>query len=161
MQGRQSASRGTAGRSRCTGRAARSARRGWPSRGSSSMRAESVGHELDEARAHGLLEQACRIAGLNADGARLMRIGSNAVYHLAAPVVVRISRNTGDLEPGTPHGRGRKMAGESQLPSRPGDRRRPADRNRRARSYLLAGCIRGRTAIRHCRRGRGGPGRAT
>ena len=62
------------------------------------MRAESVGHALDETGAYALLEQACGIAGLNADGARLMRIGSNAVYHLTEPVVVRISRNQGDLD---------------------------------------------------------------
>jgi aminoglycoside phosphotransferase (APT) family kinase protein len=62
------------------------------------MRAESVGYELDEARARALLEQVCGIAGLNADGARLLRIGSNAVYHLAEPVVVRISRDNTDLD---------------------------------------------------------------
>jgi aminoglycoside phosphotransferase (APT) family kinase protein len=62
------------------------------------MRAESVGQELDEERALGLLEQACSISGLNADRARLMRIGSNAVYHLTEPIVVRISRNTVDLD---------------------------------------------------------------
>jgi aminoglycoside phosphotransferase (APT) family kinase protein len=62
------------------------------------MRPESVGDDLDEVRARALLEQACGIAGLNADGARLMRIGSNAVYHLIGPVVVRISRNQGDLD---------------------------------------------------------------
>jgi thiamine kinase-like enzyme len=61
------------------------------------MRAEPVGHELDETRAHALLKQACGTAGLNADGARLLRIGSNAVYHLTAPVVVRISRNDADI----------------------------------------------------------------
>jgi aminoglycoside phosphotransferase (APT) family kinase protein len=38
------------------------------------------------------------MAGLSADGARLMRIGSNAVYHLAEPVVVRVSRKDDDLE---------------------------------------------------------------
>jgi len=54
---------------------------------------EPAGHELDEARAHVLLNQACGIAGLDAGGARLLRLGSNAVYHLAAPVVVRISRH--------------------------------------------------------------------
>src|SRR5437870_855984 len=47
---------------------------------------------LSEARAHDLLEQACLAGGLSADEATLMRIGSNAVYHLAAPVIVRISR---------------------------------------------------------------------
>jgi aminoglycoside phosphotransferase (APT) family kinase protein len=56
-----------------------------------------VGHELNEACAHALLEQACGVAELNADGARLMRIGSNAVYHLAEPVVVRVSRKDADL----------------------------------------------------------------
>jgi aminoglycoside phosphotransferase (APT) family kinase protein len=38
------------------------------------------------------------MAGLNADGARLLRLGSNAVYHLAAPVVVRISRHNAGLD---------------------------------------------------------------
>jgi aminoglycoside phosphotransferase (APT) family kinase protein len=56
-----------------------------------------VSHELSEAYARALLERACGVAGLNAEGARLLRIGSNAVYHLAEPVVVRVSR-TGDLE---------------------------------------------------------------
>ena len=36
--------------------------------------------------------------GLSADEATLMRIGSNAVYHLAAPVVVRISRQGVDVD---------------------------------------------------------------
>ena len=62
------------------------------------MGGETAGHELDEARAHALLKQACGIAGLDADGARLMRLGSNAVYHLATPVVVRISRHDADME---------------------------------------------------------------
>ena len=44
------------------------------------MRADPAGHELDEGRAHALLKQACAIAGLDADGARLLRLGSNAVY---------------------------------------------------------------------------------
>lgn len=57
------------------------------------MGTNQAGHELDEVRAHGLLKQACGVAGLDADGARLLRLGSNAVYHLAAPVVVRISRH--------------------------------------------------------------------
>lgn len=62
------------------------------------MRADPAGHELDEQRAQALLKQACAIAGLNADGARLLRLGSNAVYHLAAPVVVRISRHNAGLD---------------------------------------------------------------
>jgi aminoglycoside phosphotransferase (APT) family kinase protein len=57
-----------------------------------------VTRELSEECAHALLEQACAAAGLNADGARLLRIGSNAVYHLAEPVVVRISRKDADPE---------------------------------------------------------------
>jgi hypothetical protein len=39
-----------------------------------------------------VLERACTIAGLDAGGARLLRIGSNAVYRLKAPVIARISR---------------------------------------------------------------------
>ena len=38
------------------------------------------------------LEQACATVGLDADGARLLRLGSNAVYHLKAPVIARILR---------------------------------------------------------------------
>jgi thiamine kinase-like enzyme len=60
--------------------------------------ADAPWHELDEQRAHDLLKQACSIAGLDADGARLLRLGSNAVYHLAAPVVVRISRHDADQD---------------------------------------------------------------
>jgi aminoglycoside phosphotransferase (APT) family kinase protein len=58
----------------------------------------SVRHELSEATAHSLLERACLAAGLRADGARLLRLGSNAVYHLTAPIVVRISRADADIE---------------------------------------------------------------
>lgn len=60
------------------------------------MGADAPRHELDEQRAHDLLKQACSIAGLDTDGARLLRLGSNAVYHLAAPVVVRIARHNAD-----------------------------------------------------------------
>ena len=38
------------------------------------------------------LEHACAIAGIDAEGARLLRLGSNAVYRLQAPVVARVSR---------------------------------------------------------------------
>jgi Ser/Thr protein kinase RdoA (MazF antagonist) len=38
-----------------------------------------------------ILTQACQATGLSADGARLLRLGSNAVYRLAAPVVARIA----------------------------------------------------------------------
>jgi len=40
------------------------------------------------------LRQACAYAGLNSDGAELLRLGENAIYQLAtAPVVVRIARS--------------------------------------------------------------------
>lgn len=97
MQGQQNASGPTAGRSHVTGLVARLARRGRPPRDCSPMRAEPVGHELDETRALALLKQACATVGLSADGARLLRIGSNAVYHLTSPVVARISRNDADI----------------------------------------------------------------
>jgi aminoglycoside phosphotransferase (APT) family kinase protein len=45
------------------------------------------------------LEQACASVGLDQDGARLLRLGSNAVYHLRAPVIVRISRPGTDIIP--------------------------------------------------------------
>lgn len=45
------------------------------------------------------LEQACATVGLDADGARLLRLGSNAVYHLKAPVIARISRPGVDITP--------------------------------------------------------------
>jgi aminoglycoside phosphotransferase (APT) family kinase protein len=45
------------------------------------------------------LEQACSAAGLDAEGARLLRLGSNAVYHLKSPVIVRVSRPRTDLTP--------------------------------------------------------------
>lgn len=51
------------------------------------------------------LRQACAIAGLDADGARLLRLGSNAVYRLKAPVVARVSR------PGTDIGHARQTVG--------------------------------------------------
>jgi aminoglycoside phosphotransferase (APT) family kinase protein len=57
-----------------------------------------VRHELSEATAQSLLERACLAAGLKTDGARLLRMGSNAVYHLTAPIVVRISRGDTDIE---------------------------------------------------------------
>ncbi|ANY06907.1 hypothetical protein AFB00_12095 [Pseudonocardia sp. HH130630-07] len=41
-----------------------------------------------------VLREACRRAGLSADGAELLRLGENAIYRLAgAPVVVRIARS--------------------------------------------------------------------
>jgi len=45
-----------------------------------------------------VLERACAIAGIDADGARLLRIGSNAVYRLTAPIVARVSRPGADAD---------------------------------------------------------------
>lgn len=42
------------------------------------------------------LKQGCAIAGLNVEGARLLRLGSNAVYRLKPPVVARVSRPGAD-----------------------------------------------------------------
>jgi aminoglycoside phosphotransferase (APT) family kinase protein len=47
---------------------------------------------MSEAETRAILRQACEVAGLSADGARLLRLGSNAVYRLTAPVVARIAR---------------------------------------------------------------------
>jgi aminoglycoside phosphotransferase (APT) family kinase protein len=55
-----------------------------------------MGYDLGEAETRALLQEACEVSGLNADGARLLRLGSNAVYQLAAPVVVRIGRPDSD-----------------------------------------------------------------
>jgi thiamine kinase-like enzyme len=44
------------------------------------------------------LEQACAAVGLDAHGARLLRLGSNAVYHLKVPVIARISRPGTDID---------------------------------------------------------------
>lgn len=44
------------------------------------------------------LTKACAVAGLDSGGARLLRLGSNAVYRLKDPVVVRISRPGADFE---------------------------------------------------------------
>ena len=50
------------------------------------------GVELTPARANAILQKASAATGLDSDGARLLRIGSNAVYRLKAPVVARVSR---------------------------------------------------------------------
>jgi hypothetical protein len=42
------------------------------------------------------LEQACAATGLDSQDARLLRLGSNAVYRLKAPVIVRVSRPGAD-----------------------------------------------------------------
>jgi len=43
-----------------------------------------------------ILQRACAIAGIDATGARLLRVGSNAVYRLQTPVIARISRPGAD-----------------------------------------------------------------
>ena len=58
----------------------------------------NVGYALGETETRALLQQACAATGLSADGARLLRLGSNAVYRLAAPVVARIARPDADPE---------------------------------------------------------------
>jgi aminoglycoside phosphotransferase (APT) family kinase protein len=55
-------------------------------------------HDEPSDGSYALLNRACRIAGLNAESARLLRIGSNAVYRLCAPVVVRIARPDADVD---------------------------------------------------------------
>jgi hypothetical protein len=45
------------------------------------------------------LKQACAAVGLDADGARLLRLGSNAVYHLKGLVIARVSRPGSDIVP--------------------------------------------------------------
>jgi Ser/Thr protein kinase RdoA (MazF antagonist) len=52
----------------------------------------NTGHVLDEADTRALLAQACTTAGLDSSGAHLLRLGTNAVYRLAEPVVARIAR---------------------------------------------------------------------
>lgn len=58
----------------------------------------NVGYALGEAETRALLQEACAVTGLSASGARLLRLGSNAVYRLAAPVVARVARP--DADPG-------------------------------------------------------------
>jgi Ser/Thr protein kinase RdoA (MazF antagonist) len=51
---------------------------------------------MSEAETRAILRQASEVAGLSSDGARLLRLGSNAVYRLTAPVVARIARPEAD-----------------------------------------------------------------
>jgi aminoglycoside phosphotransferase (APT) family kinase protein len=53
---------------------------------------------LTEDTAHHVLEDACKRAGIDPTGASLIRLGSNAVYRLAEPVIVRISRDGDSVE---------------------------------------------------------------
>jgi Ser/Thr protein kinase RdoA (MazF antagonist) len=51
------------------------------------------GYVLDETRTRAVLREACEATGmLSATGARLLRLGSNAIYRLQEPVVARIAR---------------------------------------------------------------------
>jgi aminoglycoside phosphotransferase (APT) family kinase protein len=54
--------------------------------------------DLIESTAFALLNEACAAAGLDSDGASLMRLGSNAVIHLKTPIVARVSRKGADAE---------------------------------------------------------------
>jgi len=53
---------------------------------------------LTEATAYRVLAKACERVGLDPTGAKLVRLGSNAVYRLAEPVIVRISRDQDTVE---------------------------------------------------------------
>ena len=44
------------------------------------------------------LRKACALAGLSSDSAELLRLGENAIFQLAAPVVVRIARSEDRLQ---------------------------------------------------------------
>ncbi len=53
---------------------------------------------MTEAGTLAILGQACEVTGLSGDGARLLRMGSNAVYRLTAPIVARIAYGNTDIE---------------------------------------------------------------
>ncbi|MFJ2955098.1 phosphotransferase enzyme family protein [Streptomyces sp. NPDC087270] len=55
----------------------------------------ALGHGgFTSARAHQVAAEACRAVGLDADGARLIRLGENALFRLVRrPVIVRIARS--------------------------------------------------------------------
>jgi aminoglycoside phosphotransferase (APT) family kinase protein len=57
--------------------------------------AMDTGYALGEADTRALLTEACAASGLNSNGARLLRLGSNAVYRLVEPVVARIAPGAG------------------------------------------------------------------
>jgi len=52
----------------------------------------NMGYALGETDTRALLSEACTAIGLDARGARLLRLGSNAVYRLTSPVIARIAR---------------------------------------------------------------------
>lgn len=53
---------------------------------------------LTEATAYSVLAKACEQVGADPAGAKLIRLGSNAVYRLVEPVIVRISRDEDTVE---------------------------------------------------------------
>lgn len=57
-----------------------------------------VATSLTTESAHRALAAACGKAGLSPVGADLLRIGSNAVYRLREPVIVRIAQDVGSLD---------------------------------------------------------------
>ena len=71
---------------------------------------------MSEAETLAVLKQACEAAGLSADSARLLRLGSNAVYRLTAPVVARIARPEADV---APHAEWLPSPGGSNRPTTP------------------------------------------
>jgi len=57
--------------------------------------ARGTEEEFTSERAARVVAAACRSAGFDSDGARLIRLGENALFRLAAhPVIVRIARST-------------------------------------------------------------------
>jgi thiamine kinase-like enzyme len=62
------------------------------------MNPRSAQEVMAEAETLVILGQACEACGLSADGARLLRLGSNAVYRLVVPVVSRIAYADTDTE---------------------------------------------------------------
>ncbi|WP_435128501.1 phosphotransferase enzyme family protein [Actinacidiphila sp. bgisy144] len=60
----------------------------------------ATGHGgLTSARGHRVMAEACRAVGLDAEGARLIRLGENALFRLGRrPVIVRIARSAEYLE---------------------------------------------------------------
>lgn len=62
------------------------------------MNARTSPEATAEAEAHAILGRACDAVRLSADGARLLRLGSNAVYRLTTPVVARIAYADTDTE---------------------------------------------------------------
>ncbi len=87
-----------------------------------------------------VLRAVCDRIGVDASGARLMRLRSNAVFKLRGDMVVRIA--TAPDAPDPPAGRagGGPLAGRPGVPDGPSGRRDPppADRARRPGGHLLA-----------------------